>query len=520
MKRLAKFLHNRLFLICFLLFFASFFWHSWYGFTHLSFSQDYARDLLLTENSWNKKEWIISYGPKTSVGNFYLAPLYYQLYLLFWYFFPGGYSSMTWFIIFVESLTPVLLFLTLRKVFSEAISTVVSASYIFYFLPLVYASSPWNPNMIPFLSLACLYSYAQYFETKKKWYIVTGVLSVALAFQLHYQAVMLVPFVGCFFIYSLITDKSAWKAWLLAVSISLLTFIGYFVAEVNNHFMNTTLMVNYFFYQRTHYFDRISKPEFVFTYLPDLIDRIVMGYSKYFFFNLSIGRILFFCGFAYMSFLAYKHFHQQKRHLIYLLYFFLIFFMMRIYKGDKVDYYLSSLFILPAFLFAYLLKLHRIFIVVFIVALIFLSQKIIRTEHYNRYTELRHIIQGVDGKITDKSARVFIYNKDDINTLAYGMRKFSTFVIDQKDQDVIEVCRKNEHCAAVVYAPICEYSRQYSQLTQLKLDGGYKQNSTLALGEFVIAIGRLEKPAQLSGRFYHQSEYGSDSLLPELTEEW
>ncbi len=96
--------------VFFLLFFSLIF-RFVFSATHISFGQDIARDAWLIEQRINQKNLIVDYGPKASVGNFYLPPLYYQLHVLFSLVTNNNPLTMKWVITFVEALSPVLLFL-------------------------------------------------------------------------------------------------------------------------------------------------------------------------------------------------------------------------------------------------------------------------------------------------------------------------------------------------------------------------------------------------------------------------
>src|SRR5258708_23702922 len=102
-------------------------------------------------------------------------------------------------------------------------------------------------------------------------------------------------------------------------------------------------MLAFFHENNTRYFDKVSKPAFILTFFPLLIERFMFGRN---FHLLWLGRLLFFLGFL-AGIVGTLH-QKSREKLLILVYFICIFTMLRIYKGDKVDYYMSTLYVLPA----------------------------------------------------------------------------------------------------------------------------------------------------------------------------
>src|SRR3989344_1515257 len=130
--------------------------HSYYFFHNRTFGQDQARDVMIAEANIAEGRWLIGYGPKASVGDFYLPPLYYYLQ-------TGLYAIVSWplamglLITIVESFTPVLLWYLLSKRVHPTAGVVAGLLYTISPVVVTFATFMWNPNMIPFfLTLALL----------------------------------------------------------------------------------------------------------------------------------------------------------------------------------------------------------------------------------------------------------------------------------------------------------------------------------------------------------------------------
>jgi hypothetical protein len=121
-----------------------------YGFYSNSFGQDVARDLVLIENKITNKDFLVSYGPKASVGNFYLPPLYYQVHLILSLITFNNPFVMKFFVIIIESLTPILLALILRLIKNKKYIWFLTLAYAVAPIPTIFGSFAWNPNTIPF----------------------------------------------------------------------------------------------------------------------------------------------------------------------------------------------------------------------------------------------------------------------------------------------------------------------------------------------------------------------------------
>jgi 4-amino-4-deoxy-L-arabinose transferase-like glycosyltransferase len=488
-----------------------------YSVSHTTFSQDVARDLLIVENYQQKGQILISYGPKASVGDFYLPPFYYQLHLFLSTLSDNMPTIMQWAITLVESFTAVVLFFILKKFFSPTIATVGSLFYVISNYPLIFGTFAWNPNMIPLLSSLALLGFLNYiFDDKKNW-LIASIVSVALAFHLHYQSAILIPFVFIIFIWSLNKKKNDFKYWLIGTLLSLLTFAPYLFAEIFNNFENSRVIIKYFTQEHSQYFDRVSKIKYLTEFFPIFIEKVVNGQT---FNNYIIGRIIFFLGMIIFSIKAWK----EKKIRWLAIYFLCIFIMLRVYKGDKVEYYLSTLYILPSVLLAFLINSKfKIFKITSLILIIFLSFNsgliIARNKPVNEFRDLKTSIQKID-EFTNKDEVRFIFHNDDyVNIFAYGLKHYSQTKLKKTSLILVDICDSNKGCQwdGVLR---CVHSRGYTYSSLLKYNdiGFEKIGNFTTKNKHQVAVAKIEGSNKNSNyKISNRTQtYGSDFILENI----
>lgn len=501
----------------------TFIFHTAYGFYANSFGQDVSRDLVLMQKHIQQGEWFLSYGPKASVGNFYLPPLYYQVHLVL-SFLTGNYQFvMKLFVVLIESGTPVLVVLILRLLKFGTFSWILALLYSVAPIPTLFGSFAWNPNTIPFFSTLALYCWLSVIEklTKKaskltpSWEVVIGSLSVVVAFHFHYQAAVLFPFAAVIAVWSFWKQKESRKYWLLALLLSLLTIVPYFLEEVKSHWSNTQAILNYFTQEHSQYYDRVSKPAYFLTFFPGFTERLLMGRNIPF---LILGRVVFFLGGIFLLITAVKERSKQPLHIWLGLYFLSIILMLRSYKGDKLDYYLSTLYIFPIILFGYLIRKNKYLATIMVLILLggmtvfYVAQK--RVDGYKNVTVASQYIKS---QLNNEPARFIFHNDDDMNTFVYGLERESALHIDQNNLSVVEICEPLTVCAwdqihrcaqtrGYTYSSILKSTAHYTNTGMIEVDG-----RTILVGKFDQAPDNLEYPLYLN-----DMSYGSDTLFPEL----
>lgn len=493
-----------------------------YGFYSNSFGQDVSRDLVLAEAKIQQGEWLVGYGPKASVGDFYLPPLYYQTHVLLSGLTNNYPFVMKFFVIVIESLTPVILVLIFELLGFAAFSWALGLIYTIAPIPTIFGTSAWNPNTIPFFASLALLMWLRIINKKSKtkfyWEPLIGTLAVTVAIHFHYQAVIILPFAIGVGIWSFWKQPKSRKFWLLGIALSLLTFLPYVLIEMENNWQNTLAIKNYFTGEHSRYYERVSKPAYFLSFFPSFVERVVTGNNFKFKF---LGIILFFVGGFSMAKTSFEERIKQPLHLWLLVYLGSIILMLRVYKGDKLDYYLSALYFLPIILFAYLWKKYRKFAYVLLIFILFnIGLFYGQVERRDGYGELRFAIDFINQELNGGEARYIFHNDDDINTFAYGLSRFGEVRINQNSLLVIDICEPFIECSWNGLNK-CDYSRDYTYAAILKSTGEYFPKKILTTNSGMrILIGEFHKTPELTNYplYLNDLSYGSDTLYPELYE--
>ena len=482
-------MRSKLSLLLVLLFLGNLIFKSVFAFSHVSFTQDQARDLLLIEAQIDAGEIIVEYGPKTSVGNFYTPPLYYQLHLLVSRLTDNHPFAMYGVVIFIESLTPVVLFLVLSLFFSRAPALLGSLAYSVFYQVVVYSTSSWSPNLLPFVTIAYLYCFFLFIVKGKTKAIVPGIVFLSAALHFHYQSVILIPFALVVFLKSMKEKTSDLRYWLAGSLLGFLLFVPYLKGEIQTNWQNTQAMISFYTGEHSSYFNRVSKPDYVFTFFPAFMERLIREHNTEY---IWLGRVLFYSGFGLLCLQAIK----DKKYRWLLFYFISVFIMLRLFRGDKLDYYLMPLFFMPAVLLAvWINTFRRLGIVLFLVIVTFSVRSLVSKSSYNDYQRLQQSVHYIDQMSQGKPVKVVFHELNQANTFAYGFTKFSTIAVDQNSQTMIDICRRKSCLQQLTQCVETADSFEYS--SRVKATSGYTFIDERTVGNHTISVVKLKTPPHL-----------------------
>jgi len=202
----------------------------------LMFLGDQGRDVLVMKRMLVNHD-LPFIGPITSVGGFYLGPLYYYLMAPFLWLFQYNPVGPAYATAFLGILTiPVLFFIT-QKIFSKPTAFWTSLLYVFAFIPISETRSAWNPNPMPLAALGLLYGFYLANYQKKPQGLILASISLAVAFQLHYMIIFLAPFILWQIILSFRQPKI--RSQLLPALLVFLAIMSPLILfEIKNNFLN------------------------------------------------------------------------------------------------------------------------------------------------------------------------------------------------------------------------------------------------------------------------------------------
>ena len=159
---------------------------------YLTFLGDEGRDAIIVRRFLVHGD-IFLIGPGTSIGNMYLGPLYYYMMappLLLAAFSPVGPAVQ---IALLGILTVFLIWYISREWFGPVAACVASFLYAISPTVIIYSKSSWNPNIMPFFALICVYGMWRVVRKDRLiWLPIVGV-SFAFVLQSHYLGLLLLP---------------------------------------------------------------------------------------------------------------------------------------------------------------------------------------------------------------------------------------------------------------------------------------------------------------------------------------
>jgi len=332
--------------------------------------------------------------------------------------------------------------------------------------------------------------------------------------QLHFQAAVLLPFlIGIFFIS--IWKLPSWRTlgyWLGGGLLALLFISPYLWAEVNSNWQNTRQMVAFFTTEHTQYYDRISKPAYLITFFPKFMERVTFGTELY---KSLIGFAIYTFGFIYLGFKAIKN--RSLPHALILLYLLSILLGLRLFKGDKLDYYLSLLFPMASILFVSAVSLFKktmIGVGLLLIVIFIIGFKQSSWQPTNDLRDLQISMQMLEQVAPSKNIRLLFHDADYVNTLFYGINEYTNLSVDQSSSTVVDVCNPKKACRWD-FSPRSQHSLEYTLVGDYKLAAGYKplySISNQAVTLWVGLVSNPEIPFDYS-KLMADSAAGSDKLL-------
>ncbi len=176
------------------------------------FLGDQGRDALIVANIFRHGD-IVAIGPTTSVGNIYLGPLYYYFMLPFLFLSYPSPMGPIYAVAVLGTITVFFLYYWGRKIIGETGAVSAAILCAFSVVAINFSRFSWNPNPMPFVSLALLlFTYLAVTKHPKFWLGVGVTFAVLL--QLHYVTLLAGAAAGVIWIWQLIQvvrQKKTWK---------------------------------------------------------------------------------------------------------------------------------------------------------------------------------------------------------------------------------------------------------------------------------------------------------------------
>jgi 4-amino-4-deoxy-L-arabinose transferase-like glycosyltransferase len=142
-------------------------------------------------------------GPRTSIGDMYLGPLYYYYMAPWLALFGSSPTGPAVGVAILGILTVGLVWFVGREWFGKTAGIVAALLYGVSPLVINLSKHSWNPNIMPFFALLCVYGMWRVWEKREyKWIFAVGI-SFAFVVQSHYLGLLLLPVLGLLWLLSL-----------------------------------------------------------------------------------------------------------------------------------------------------------------------------------------------------------------------------------------------------------------------------------------------------------------------------
>lgn len=222
---------------------------------YMTFLGDEGRDALVVYNILHGNFTLL--GPAASVGGFFLGPVYYYFMSPFLFLFnysPVGPSVM---VALFGIATVYLLYKFASEFFYKRVGLIAAFLYSISPIVIAYSRSSWNPNVMPFFSLAAIYVLYRGIKTKNWKFLLTCGLLLGISMQLHYLAFFLGGIVAAYiliinFTQGLFADSKNWalnltKQYFLIFTGFILGFSPFLAFEARHGFQNTLSIFRFVF---------------------------------------------------------------------------------------------------------------------------------------------------------------------------------------------------------------------------------------------------------------------------------
>lgn len=334
---------------------------------YMIFLGDEGRDVLTAYSILHGKLTLL--GPTSSVGGFFLGPIYYYMMAPFLWLFdynPVGPSVM---VAILGVATVYLVYLFSKEFFGEKAGIIASAVYATSPIVIIFSRSSWNPNVFPFFTILSLYVIYKAVLKNNYWLFALSGFFMGINLQIHYLATFVgavmffyVLFAGIKLKNSIISLLKQYEFLFLGFIIGFLPFIAF---EARHQFTNSQNILRFIFSSS----ETGASGQFIFQIkfvLERLFGGVLINYPSLFDFSkydrnlLSVWALavysieIILIGFFLWKF--WKNFRDKDKYRKYLLIFvwgLVGIGLFGLYKRSIYDYYLGFLFPLPFILLGF-----------------------------------------------------------------------------------------------------------------------------------------------------------------------
>jgi len=320
---------------------------------YMTFLGDEGRDVIIVRRLLTEGDFFLI-GPGTSIGNMYLGPLYYYMMapaLFLANFSPVGPAVQ---IALLGIVTLFFVWFLGRKWFGKKAALIAALLYAIAPTIIIYSRSSWNPNIMPFFALICIYSAWKIWQDGKWKWLVVAAISFAFVLQSHYLGLLLAPILGIFWLLSLKNDwkdkkqkRNAIRYSLISLSLFALLMSPLVIFDARHEWRNFSSMKKFFLERQTTVSARpwTGLPK-VIPITEEINTQLLAGH------NLEVGKwvtVGLVVGVFWLLAFRWKGLKNKEKQAYFLLFVWLSFAVLglSIYKQEIYDHYYGFFFPAP-----------------------------------------------------------------------------------------------------------------------------------------------------------------------------
>jgi 4-amino-4-deoxy-L-arabinose transferase-like glycosyltransferase len=217
---------------------------------YMTFLGDQGRDVLIVYNILHGHLTLL--GPTSSVGGFFLGPIYYYFMAPFLWLFnynPVGPAVM---VALIGVATVWLVYKFATEFFNREVGLIAALLYAISPLVVAYSRFSWNPNLMPFFSLLTLYLvYKALKNNSLKSFFISGIL-FGIAMQLHYLSIFLGMVIIVYTFLTLLYKQKTFKIMMQLFKNYFSIFLGFLIGwspflafEIRHGFLDFKSIFNF-----------------------------------------------------------------------------------------------------------------------------------------------------------------------------------------------------------------------------------------------------------------------------------
>jgi 4-amino-4-deoxy-L-arabinose transferase-like glycosyltransferase len=337
---------------------------------YMTFLGDEGRDVLVAYNILHGHLTLL--GPTSSVGGFFLGPIYYYFMAPFLWLFnynPVGPAVM---VALFGIATVGLIYVVGKDFFNAKVGLIAALLYAISPLVIVYSRSSWNPNPMPFFSLSILYLLHKALNRSSlKILFVVGIL-FGIAMQLHYLAIFLGVIILVYTLIICLYKQKTFKIFTKLIKDYLVIFLGFLIGwspfiafEIRHGFLDFKNIITFVLFSGKtgtgpDYITTISDVFFrlfgrLVFYFPTPDHQKVYGSALISWWQ---ALVILFAAFACITifYKLYESFKKRnesfEKYLLLVVWLVVGILLFGFYKKQIYDYYLAFMFPLPFLLVA------------------------------------------------------------------------------------------------------------------------------------------------------------------------